>query len=100
MQRRFRLGNEIIDPEGRASVKFNGDSELVIVLPICSLPVPSGDEPENLNSQRHTHRDILETDAQGALGSSLVASMYSLDESATVLNISMTLDSKVPGTGA
>jgi len=103
MQRRFKLGSRIVSTEKTPTLKFSRDgSQLILTFSVITTETPSADEePEEIaNSKRHTHRDLVEISGGSIFSSGLKASLTSEGaDSATVLSLSMKVNSKVPGTG-
>jgi hypothetical protein len=103
MERRFKLGSEIVNSQQTPTLVFSEDNQnLILTFPIISeiTPSPSEEQQEQYNPQRHSHRDIFELSTGDAFGTDLTASLVSIGENETVLNLSMKVNSKIPGTGA
>jgi hypothetical protein len=101
MQRRFKLGDKIASTEQTPSLTISEDGKrMIFTFPIISTETPDTEPFERDNSKRHTHRDLFEPVGGTIYSSGLKASLTSAGASGeTVLNLTMRLNSKVPGTG-
>ena len=94
MERRFKLGSSIVDPNRTPSLRFSEDAKnLIMTIPIIST------DPKDEAGIEATHRDIFEISTGDAFGSNLNASLTSAGESETFLSVRMNVNSKVPGSG-
>jgi hypothetical protein len=100
MKRRFKLGSEIVNSQLTPTLKFSQDGrKMILTFPINSEIPPNVEDEEKLNPRRHTHRDVLEITGGDAYGAGMSAKLVSVGESETVLNLTMKVNSKIPGTG-
>ena len=85
MERRFRLGSEIVDfnAESAPTLTYSEDqTRMILSFPIISEPRPATENPEATNPRRHTYRDVFELTGGSAFGTELTASLSSIGQNA------------------
>lgn len=98
MTRRLQLGRQVVDSTQVPKLDFSEDGKsLILTFGIISKSMPTSiaaDDPE-----KRTHRDIKPREGGSIYGTNLTAEFMLKDEETPVLNITMVVNSKVPGTG-
>jgi len=103
MKRRIPLG--AIDDHSLPAIVpsvfyANGGKELVIKFAIKSktAPEPNPSDP-NPDPERDTHREVFEKPGGSIFGTNLKVQLFGLSKDSSTMQITMDINSKIPGTG-